>query len=200
MKTPFKRILVALARSAAANNVFDLAIALAQQNYSHLMLTHCISLKTLEQLGTLIDRGFGLASSAKFQQLQNEHLNEVNEAWQWLSDYALQAQAQGIFAEVTCQSGEAGVQICSLAQQWDADLILIGQGGKPSLKEKLFGSTTNHVRQYASCSIMIVQPENNTQCLRHPRAPQTWEIGSNRVDNQLAQSIWNSRIPIALRL
>lgn len=199
MKAPFKRILVALDRSASANNVFELAIALGKQNYD-LMLTHCISLKTLEQLGTLIDTGFGLATCAKLQRLQDEHLNEVNEAWQWLCDYALQAQAQGVFAEVTCKEGEPGVHICSLAQQWDADLIVIGQGGKPSLKEKLFGSTTNHVRQYASCSIMIVQPENSTQCLPHPRASQTWENGSRRVDDQLAQSIWNLPNPIALTL
>jgi nucleotide-binding universal stress UspA family protein len=196
MKTPFKRILVALDRSAAANNVFDLAIALAQQNCSHLMLTHCVSVKTLEQLGTLIDAGFGLASPAKLQRLQDEHLNEVNEAWQWLCDHALQAQAQGIFAEVTCQAGEAGVQICSLAQQWEAALIIIGHG-KPSLKEKLFGSTTHYVRYHAPCSIMIVQPENSPQCLRHPKTPKTLVNGLHQFDERLAQSIWNLRIPIA---
>lgn len=197
MKAPFKRILVALDRSASANNVFELAIALAQQNCKHLMLTHCISLKTLEQLGTLVDAGFGLATCAKLQRLQDEHRNKVNEAWHWLCEYALQAQAQGVFAEVTCQVGDAGVQICSLAQQWEADLIVIGQGGKPSLKEKVFGSTTNHVRHHASCSIMIVQPENTPQCLRHSRVSKTWENGSRRVDEQLAQSIWNRPIPIA---
>ena len=45
MKTPFKRILAAIDRSASANNVFDLAIAQIKRNCKHLMLTDCLSLK-----------------------------------------------------------------------------------------------------------------------------------------------------------
>lgn len=62
MKAPFKRILAAIARSTAANNLFDLAIALEKQNSKHLMQTDCLSFKTFEQMGTLIDAGFELST------------------------------------------------------------------------------------------------------------------------------------------
>lgn len=192
MTRQFKRILAAMDRSVLASDIFEQALALAQQNHSHLMLTHCISLKTLEQLGTFMDAGFGLASPAKLRQLQEQHLEEVNEVWQWLCAYAIQAQAQGVVAEVTCETGDAGTQICSLAQQWDADLIVIGHGGKPSLKEKLFGSTTNHVVLHAPCTVMAVQPRESAERLMESNAS---EECANRFytdsNYRLNHSIWN---------
>ncbi|MGF1962216.1 MAG: hypothetical protein RMX99_022255 [Aulosira sp. DedVER01a] len=62
MKAPFKRILAAIARSASAQNLFNLAIAHIKQNCKHQMLAHCLSLKSFEQMGKLIDAGFGLST------------------------------------------------------------------------------------------------------------------------------------------
>jgi hypothetical protein len=146
----------------------------------------------LEQLSVLIDAGVGLASSARLRQLQDEHLDEVNEVWRWLCRYALQAQTYGVFAEVSCGTGEARVQICDLAQQWNADLIMLGTGRKPSFKEKLFGSTTTHVVQYAPCSVIVVRsdsPEYVHQLATLRRVPEPQPLQQ--------QSAWNFSLPIA---
>ncbi|AFZ36305.1 UspA domain-containing protein [Stanieria cyanosphaera PCC 7437] len=195
MKISFKRILVALERNDSAVQVFEQALTLAKQNDSNLILTSWIKLKTLEQLSLLIDAGCGLVSSAKLRKFQDEHLNEVKESWLWLCDYALQAQAYGINAEVKCETGEARVQICTLVQQWEADLIVVGHGGKPSLKEKLFGNITNQVVLHAPCSVIVVQPESKTQNLSHFKTSK-----SIREPNKIAQqSMWNLQVPVAYK-
>lgn len=187
MKTPFKRILAALDRSTTADDVFAQAIALAQQNNSRLTLTHCVNLETYEQLNFLIDASCGLLSSTKLQRLQSQHISEVNQTWLWLWDYAQQAQAQGVFVEVSCQTGDIANQICSLAQRWNANLILVGHSGWPSLKKRIFGDVTHHVISRASCSVMVVRQENS---LPHSQLAEVY-VDRLRQVNQLAQSRWN---------
>jgi nucleotide-binding universal stress UspA family protein len=197
MKLSFKRILAAIDRSNSAKAVFNRALTLAQQNHSQLILTHCTSLKMMEQMGTLIDAGFGLVSSAKLRQLNNEHHAQVNEAYQWLCNYALEAQAHGVFAEVVHEVGEARVQICHLAQQLNADLIVLGSSSKASLKQRLCGSKTEYVMRHAPCCVMVVQAEDESQCLHQPRTPKKYVNESHRTESRLARSMWNIHIPVA---
>jgi nucleotide-binding universal stress UspA family protein len=197
MKLPFKRILAAIDRSNLARDVFNRALALAQQNHSHLILSHCTSLKTIKQMGTLIDAGFGLVSSAKLRQLDREHHELVNEAYRWLCNYALEAQTQGVFAEIVHEVGEARVQICHLAQQLNADLIVIGSSGKASWKQRLCGSKTEYVARHAPCCVMVVQPEDDTQRLPYLKTPKELVNKSHRIENRMARSMWNLHIPVA---
>jgi len=171
MKTSLNRILVALDGTHRDRDVLGFAIAQAQHYNSHLLLVHCLSPLTLTQLSTCIDAGFGLVPAGKRQQLQHQHLQEVNAAWQWLCDYALQAHSQGVSAEVICKIGEPGSQICALAQQWQADLMIMGHGGKPSLKSRLFGRVTTQVIQHGLCTTMVVQPKQQP-AMGSP----TWDI------------------------
>lgn len=120
MKAKFHRILVAIARHKSASDVFHQALVLAQQNHSHLILTHCTRLQVLSQVGTLIDSSFGLVNPAKKQQLEREHQVQSDQAAQWLRTYALEAQARGVCTEAVHQLGEPSIQICHLARQFNA--------------------------------------------------------------------------------
>ena len=170
MKTSLSRILVTLDGTHRDVEVLGFAIAQAQHHNGHLLLVHCLNPLTLTQLNTCIDAGFGLVPTVKRQQLQHQHLGNVNAAWQQLCDYALQAQSQGVATEVTCKIGEAGSQICDLAQIWQADLIVMGHGGRSSLKSRLFGRTTNYVMQHSPCTLMVVQPK------QQPVGTSMWNI------------------------
>lgn len=187
MKAPFKRILVALDRSVTAPLVFELAIALAEQNQSCIMVTHSVSLKTLEELGQLIDSGVGLASSQKIKQLQDEYIEEKKEVWHWLEEYARKAQSQGIETEIKCETGEASERICSLARRWDADLIILGRNEKRTLMQKLFGSTSNKVLRKAPCSVMVMQFQSNTKNLLSSGVSKHWQQESGNSKQELNQ-------------
>ncbi|MFQ4137270.1 universal stress protein [Nodosilinea sp. PGN35] len=162
METSLSRILVALDGTHRDREVLGFAIAQAQHHNGNLLLVHCLSPLSFAQLNSCIDAGFGLVPSAKRQQWQNQHLKDVSGAWQWLCHYALQAQSQGISAEVLCKVGEADSQICALAQQWQADLVVLGHGSR------LLGRTTDYVMQHSPCTLMVVQPKRP--------APASWNI------------------------
>jgi len=53
--------------------------------------------------------------------------------------------------------GEPGREICALAQEWSADLILLGRRGMQGLGELLLGSVSNFVMHRANCAVLVVQ-------------------------------------------
>lgn len=160
MKAKFKRILVALSCQNSAREVFERSLALAQQDHSSLILTHCTRLKIWEQMGTLIDAGCGLVSRTKLQQLDQGHHQEIHQAYQWLCAYVLEAESRGVFAEMIHRIGEPTEQICHLAQDSKADLIVMGRSKKLNLKQRLLGDKMNHIVTHAPCSVMVVQSAN----------------------------------------
>jgi nucleotide-binding universal stress UspA family protein len=192
MNSRFKRILAALDRSPAADAVFWQSLALSQQHYSQLKLMHCVSLRTLENWGAYVDAGAGLASSDRLRRLQDLHLDEVNAAWQWLYGWAELALSEGVTAEITCVTGDACSQICRVSREWEPDLLVLGHGGKPGLKQQLFGSTTTQVVLHAPCSVMAVQPAAETPYQSSRPGFQTVpQARSLERDKRLVRSMWN---------
>jgi nucleotide-binding universal stress UspA family protein len=66
--------------------------------------------------------------------------------------------------EIRVSDGEAPSKIVEIAQQWNADLIVLGSQGRTSVASILLGSVTEFVARHAGCSIVIV---------RRPDGPQT---------------------------
>jgi nucleotide-binding universal stress UspA family protein len=72
------------------------------------------------------------------------------------------ARAAGITAEATQRIGEPGREICTLAKDWKADLIVLGRRGMTGLGEFLLGSVSSFVLHRAPCAVLIVQGESPT--------------------------------------
>ncbi len=154
----FKKILVALDNSSQSSVVFEQALELAQKDESHLMLFHSLSWEIDRDwtpfVGTLAD----MDMYGSFQRLQRERLqNEFETVYRGLQTYCQQAIAQNIPCELDHKLGDAGPQICEIAHQWGADVIVLGRRGRKGLSEFLLGSVSNYVLHYASCSVLVVQ-------------------------------------------
>ncbi|HEY9829820.1 MAG TPA: universal stress protein [Stenomitos sp.] len=152
------KILVALDRSPQSLVVFEQALEIAQIEESHLLLFHSMSWDANEQwtpfIGTLAD----IDLYGNFHRLHREHLQqELEKAHNWLQTYSHQATLKNISSELDCQIGEAGILICEVAQNWEADLIVIGRRGHQGLSEILLGSVSNYVVHHAPCSVLVVQ-------------------------------------------
>ncbi|WP_338026947.1 universal stress protein [Trichormus azollae] len=52
--------------------------------------------------------------------------------------------------------GSPGSIICNLAQEWNADLIIMGRRGLSGITELLLDSVSNYVLNYASCYVHII--------------------------------------------
>lgn len=156
----FRKILVAIDRSSQASLVFSQALQQAHIAGGQLMIAHVvrpasdIPAGSFMGLGTIAD----VDTYATLRRAQHERAQkEVRQAQDWLRFYVQQATAKGVAVEVDCRSEEAAVWICRLAQNWGADLIVLGRRGHQGIKEIVLGSVSNYVIHHATCSVLVVQ-------------------------------------------
>ncbi|MEA5463937.1 universal stress protein [Leptothoe sp. PORK10 BA2] len=160
----FKKILVALDHSETSTAVFDAAVELAQKLQASLMLVHVLSSSEDGDSSVLLTTppayGMGLSEvawndySRRWQAYEEEGLEK-------LRGYQQLAQAAGLEAEFSQNSGMPGKRLCDVARLWNADLILIGSRGRQGLSELFMGSVSNYVTHHATCSVLVIHPQRN---------------------------------------
>jgi|SRR5579872_300912 len=76
----------------------------------------------------------------------------------FLKNASAQLQSAGFQEiEIRVAEGQAPSGIVEIAQQWNADFIVLGSQGRTNLASILLGSVTEFVARHAPCSIMIVR-------------------------------------------
>lgn len=126
----FKRILVAINHFPLTSTVFDRALHLAQQEQAHLMILHCIADVTKFSQGIESENMYGFypVNTEFSQPFYTETIQSENhEAESWLQEYCQKATALNVPVEPQNHFGAKGATICSAAQQWDTDLIILGR-------------------------------------------------------------------------
>jgi len=163
----FKKILVALDNSARRQEVFEKALALAQATEANLMLCHVLSAYEEGSPGIPI-RSY----QAYYPVLEDSTWRLYQKHWEEFEARGIAqlrqeldiASSVGVAAEFSQSSGEPTRTICSMADSWGADLIVVGSHGRRGLSELLLGSVSNYVMHHANCSVMVVhhQPSQTT--------------------------------------
>ncbi|MEK6229347.1 MAG: universal stress protein [Actinomycetota bacterium] len=93
---------------------------------------------------------------------------EVPEDLQWmvnpredvestLKEGADRVESSGVEAETFAREGEPADAILDVAEEKDADLIVVGNKGMTGTKRFLLGSVPNKVSHHAPCSVMIIR-------------------------------------------
>lgn len=184
----FKKILVALDHSETSTAVFTEAVELAQKLQASLMLVHVLSSYESGDAGVPFPTppeayGMGLSEVAWNSYTKRWQAYEA-EGQEKLRGYQQHAQAAGLEAEFSQNTGMPGERICGVARTWDADLILIGSRGRRGLAELLMGSVSNYVTHHATCSVLVVHPHGDKTAIaaeqtavevRSPEA-EAWEV------------------------
>ena len=68
---------------------------------------------------------------------------------------ALGSWASGVVRRV--EIGDPGGVICVLAEEVDADVVVVGSHGKGVLKRVFLGSVSEHVLRHAPCPVLVVR-------------------------------------------
>lgn len=66
------------------------------------------------------------------------------------------AESAGITPEIIVRSGHPGNEILDLAEETNADLIMVASH-RPGLQDYFIGSTAGRVVRHAKCSVMVVR-------------------------------------------
>ncbi|MEO0433009.1 MAG: universal stress protein [Cyanobacteria bacterium J06656_5] len=165
-----KRILVALDRSEMARESMETAITLAKLHQAEIRLVHIIDGEEPGMPQKLIfsDSQYILQhSELLFAEYKQEWNRFINGWWQWLQQCVDEVEAEGIEAICDVMQGRTGPRICEVAEDWPADLIVMGCRGFSGLRELLVGSVSYYVSHRAPCSVFVIRPKLSTRTKSH---------------------------------
>jgi nucleotide-binding universal stress UspA family protein len=157
-----KKILVAVDYEDKTPEVFDTALRIAKVYNSEIRIFYSLQKPLIPYSNTFVYGhlgGYGGVYSPELMEVE-EQLNEdvQTDLQAWLDGFAKRAIAEEITATADYRIGEPGQEICLVAKDWGADLIVIGRHARGGLSELLLGSVSNHVIHHADCSVLVVKP------------------------------------------
>ena len=174
------KILIAVDRTQNNKFVFDTAVSLAKTTSANLMLLHILSKNESEHPVIPSYNYYSIIEEPNYETYQQEYARYVQHGIDFLKDLNYEATTAGVSTEYIQLAGHPGRIICELANNWTADLILVGSRGLKGLKEMFLGSVSNYVTHHAPCSVLIV---------RHPV-----DINTEPISSELEKA--NSELPI----
>ncbi|MEG4029056.1 MULTISPECIES: universal stress protein [unclassified Microcoleus] len=157
----FKKIFAALDDSELGHRVFTQALELALNDRAEVMLFNCVTVNSLGETAVPIPVDLGMNVELMDQAYQAQRLRlerEVKQASGLLKNYCDAAANKGLQVEFDCKmEGDPGHCICESAENWGADLIVLGRRGRTGFTEAFLGSVSNYVVHHASCSVLVIQ-------------------------------------------
>ena len=76
-----------------------------------------------------------------------------------LARAAHEAEDEGVEVETHARESEPAEAIIEIANEQQADLIVVGNRGLTGIRRFLLGSVSSKVSEHAPCSVMIVRPD-----------------------------------------
>ncbi|MFN3361607.1 MAG: universal stress protein [Pseudanabaenaceae cyanobacterium] len=156
----YKKILAAIENNPRGDKVFAQALELAELNKSELRLLHVLSPE--EEYGPVFH---GISTLDYYPALYDDLMQKYRKEWEQvlastrgrLENLTNQARAKGVVAEYSQNYGSPGRTICEVAEEWQADLIVMGHRGLKGISELIQGSASNYVLHNSKCSVLVVK-------------------------------------------
>lgn len=144
----FARILVALDASPNNNPVFEAALALAQLTQARLLLAHILPDRLLSDPLTASDiplRSLHDSEAQGLEMLRSFHTHALN---------------AGVNADLAQPLANPGDEICELAIEWGADLIVMGRRALPEPHNGASPSSiSNYVMHHTVCPVLVLHQD-----------------------------------------
>ncbi|HVN39140.1 MAG TPA: universal stress protein [Myxococcota bacterium] len=139
----FRRILIAVDESAVAAHAADAGLELARAVDGEVAFVHAID----PALGRAPDTGFSAAQLVAMAEREGKEL---------VAQFRQRASLRSpplAFVPV----GRPGAEIVKVAEDWPADVIVIGSHGRGGATRLLVGSVAESVMRHAPCPVLVVR-------------------------------------------
>lgn len=142
------RILLAIDDSKFSEAAAETVIEQARPHGTEVRILH-----VLESPPLLVARELGgyepaLQNALEFQKLHAEAL---------VAKVAEFLRARGLKVTAALEVGDPKSKILDVAEEWHADLIVLGSHGRKGLNRFLMGSVSDAVARHACCSVEIIR-------------------------------------------
>jgi nucleotide-binding universal stress UspA family protein len=150
----FRRILCATDLTETSPQTLDTALSLASENEAKITLLHVMDALPGDR-GTGSPLGISEIGSLRHE-LAVEARTQLRKAV---------PDSVRIFCDVTerVETGRPWSEIIRVAEQTDAELIVMGAHATGAVGQMLFGSTASHVVRRATCPVLIIQEKRKPQ-------------------------------------
>src|SRR5438874_1642876 len=142
------RILVALDDSRFSQAAIETVIEQARPHDTDVRILHVVESPPL-----LVAREMGGYDPALETALESQKQN----AEALVLKAAELLRARGLKVAATLEVGDPKSKILDVAEEWRADLIVVGSHGRKGLNRFLMGSVSDAVARHACCSVEIVR-------------------------------------------
>ena len=158
LKSTLSVVLVGIDFSDSSRLAYDRACEIAALHDASLVIVHVLpsapmSVHGIQPVMSPPDL------SGRIRELARQKLVSLEEA----------AAARGVSAETILTVGTPGAALCELANQRDADGLIVGTRGLTGVKHLVLGSTAEYVVRNASCPVLTIHPNDGGSLVR----PQT---------------------------
>jgi len=144
----FNKVLVPLDGSEYANKALDTAIELATKYSASMVLVHIVPATSA------LITGPEVSSAPILLNLSNELDGSGRRI---LENGAMKVQAAGIPVTTVLEHGDIADNIIRIAENENADLIVIGERGLGAIARFFLGSVASKVSSHAKCPVLIVK-------------------------------------------
>ena len=150
----FRRILCAADLTPGSEHTLAMGLSLAEENASRITLLHAVEYPPGEYGAHLY------LAVPEIGPLRRDLLEQARTTLR----RAVPDEARD-FCDVTerVETGTAWRKILHVAEEMDADLIVMGAHAQGALGRALFGSTTTHVVRQAACPVLVVREKETRQ-------------------------------------
>lgn len=152
----YKKILVAFDGSEASKHALDHAVNFAESFHSELLI---LSVVPRVMMPVFPDEGFGAAPITAAQDM-GEYQDKMKEIYHKSLDEArkdINDHFPGMKVETLLMEGRPSSTIVSAADEYDADLIVIGSRGIGGITGWILGSTSRNVVESCTKPILVVK-------------------------------------------
>jgi nucleotide-binding universal stress UspA family protein len=142
------KILLAIDDSKFSEAAVETVIEQARPHSAEIRILHVV-----ESPPILVARNLGGFDSALETALesQKQHAEEV------VAKAAKLLRARGLKVTAALETGDPKSKILDVAEEWHADLIVLGSHGRKGLDRFLIGGVSDAVSRHACCSVQIVR-------------------------------------------
>ena len=83
--------------------------------------------------------------------------DEIKPAHELVERIAQELRGSGFKVDTAVEVGDIRQKIIDSAEDWDADLVVVGSRGRSGIQRLLLGSVAEFVARHAKCSVEIVR-------------------------------------------